>query len=78
VSINVHIFDLSRTTGPISTKLDRKHLGFKICSNEGKIIKLKDTVKFFLFSRTSRTISIRLVTNHPWVKGMPPSEGRYM
>jgi hypothetical protein len=37
-SVNFHIFDFSRTTGPILTRLGTDHLwgkGFQVCSNEG-------------------------------------------
>ena len=73
---------LSRTTGPISTKLDTMHLLVKwiqVCSNEGicffpkgdnyKIAKNHVRILKISFSRTTEVISTKLGTNH-YVKGI--------
>ena len=79
---NSKIF-FSRTTEPISTKLGTKHpwvKGIQVCSNEGprpfprgdnyEIVKIHWwNFKIFL-SRTTEPFSTKLVTKHPWVKGI--------
>jgi hypothetical protein len=81
LSVNFYIFDfLSRTTGPISTRLGINHLWREGDSNlfkweakpwgdSSKTVKIH--LKFLkIFCRTSRSISIKLGTNHPWLKGI--------
>jgi hypothetical protein len=83
MSVNFYIFYFFyRTTGPILTRLDTNHpwgKGIQVCSNEGdhpslrgdNSKKVKKTLIFFLnFSRTTGHNSIKLGTNHPWVKGI--------
>ena len=70
-------------TEPISTKLGTKHpcvKGIQFCSNEGtrhfprgdnyKIVKMHLQNLKIVFSRTTRPISTKLGTKHPWVKGI--------
>jgi hypothetical protein len=85
LSVNFYIFDFfSWTTGPILTTLGTDHPwleGFQNnYSNEGgHPSPMGDNCKrveihwIFLkiFSRTTWPISIKLGTNHPWVKGIP-------
>jgi hypothetical protein len=73
----------SRTTGPISTKLDRKHpcmKGIQNCTNDddrpfprgdnSENVKIyRKSLKIF-FSRTTGPISTKLGRKHPWVKGI--------
>jgi hypothetical protein len=80
--VNFYIFDFSRTTGPISTRLGTYHPwgeGLPVSSNEGGRPSSRgdgsERVKmhwiFFLkilFSRTSWPNSIKLGTNWSWVK----------
>ena len=90
VNISVSIFLLyvvlviffSRTTVPISTKLNTKHpwvMVIQVCSNEGprifprgnnyEIAKYIDEIlKKIFYSRITGPISITLGTKHPWVK----------
>jgi hypothetical protein len=83
LSVNFYIFDVfSRTTGPISTRLGTNHPwveGFQVSSNEGdrpsprgdNSERVKMHWKFLkIFSRTSRSNSIKLGTNYPWIKGI--------
>ena len=79
---NLKLF-FSRRTGPISTKLGTKHpwmKGIQVCSNERPCPFLKGNnyeiakihwrnLKIF-FSRTTKPISTKLGTKHPWVKGI--------
>jgi hypothetical protein len=77
LSVNFYIFDFSRTTGPILTRLGTNYPwgeGILNCSNEGDLLypsgdeskRVKILWIFFkIFSRTSRPISIKLGTNHP-------------
>ena len=70
----------SSTTGPISTKLGTKHLWVKVIqvgSNEGlrplsmgdkNIAKKHWHIFIIFFSRTTGSISIKLDTNHLWIK----------
>ena len=73
----------SRTTEPISTKLGTIHpwvKGVQVCSNEGlclfprgdnyEIAKIHWWILKIFFCRTTGSISIKLGTNHPWVKGI--------
>ena len=96
--LTFHIFDFfSRTTGPILTKLSPKHsrvMGIQVCSNEGRHPFLRGdnkeiakiywrTLKIF-FLRTTRPISTKFGTEHPWDgklclfkwRAMPFSKGR--
>ena len=73
----------SKTTGPISTKLETKHprvKGIQIFQNEGphlfprgdncEMVKIQyPRLKIFL-SRNIRPISFKLSTKQPWVKGI--------
>jgi hypothetical protein len=83
LSVNFYIFNFfSRTIGPILTKLGKNHPleeGILNCSNEGDCPSPRGDNhkrviihwKFLkIFSRTSRPLSIKLVINHPWVKGI--------
>ena len=73
----------SRTTGPILTKLGTKYpwvKGFQVCLNEGphpsprgdnnEIAKIHWQNSKIFYSRTTWTFSTKLVTMHPWVKGI--------
>ena len=77
---------LSRSTGPISTKLGTKHpwvSGINICSNEGpcpfpmgdnyEIVKIHWRNLKIFFSRTIGPISTNLGTKYPLVKGIQVS-----
>jgi hypothetical protein len=82
LSVNFYIFDFSRTTGPILTKLAQIILGggIQVYSNEGdcpsprgdnsKRVKIHWKFLNIFFSRTSRPNSIKLGTHYPWVKGI--------
>ena len=72
-----------RTNEPISTKLGTKHpwvKGTQVCSNEGprpfprgdnyEIVKIHWRNLKIFFSRTTKPISNKLGTKHPWVKGI--------
>ena len=72
---------LSRTTEPISTKLNTKHFwmkGIQVSSNEGprpfprggnyEIVKIHCQHLKIFFSRTAEPISTKLSTKHPCVK----------
>ena len=72
---------ISRSTGPILTKLGVKHSwvkGIQVYSNEGlcpflrgynyEIAKIYWRIWKIFFSRTTVPISIKLSTNHPWMK----------
>ena len=77
----LHIFIFfSRTTGPISTKVDTKHpwvMGIQVCSNEGlhpfpwgenyEIVKIHWTI-WKIFSRTTGPTSTKFGKKHPGVK----------
>jgi hypothetical protein len=82
LSVNFYIFDFSRTTWPISTRLGTNHPwveGTQVCSNEGDIpssrgdnskrVKIIWKILEIFFSRTRKTNWIRLGTNYPWMKG---------
>jgi hypothetical protein len=77
-----HLKIFSRTTGPILTRLGTNHSwvkGIQVCSKEGDCPSLRgdnsERVKYIefkkktFFSRTTGHNSIKLGTNHPWVKG---------
>jgi hypothetical protein len=81
VCLSVNFYFLSRTTGPILTRLSTNHPwgeGIQVCSNEGRCPSLRgDNSKrvkihkiYFNISRTSEQISVKLGTNYPWMKGI--------
>jgi hypothetical protein len=83
LSVNFYIFDFSRTTGPILTKLGTNHPWGKViqvCSNEGdcpsprgdnsKTVKIHWYFFKIFFSRTRWPNLIKLGTHYPWVKGI--------
>jgi hypothetical protein len=77
--LNIYIFNFFfRTAGPILTRLGTKHpwaKGIQNCTDEGQPpsprgdnserVKIHWKLLKIVFSRTSRTISIKLDTNHP-------------
>jgi hypothetical protein len=84
LSVNFYIFDFfSRSTGPILTRVGTNHPwgeGIQVCSNEGdrpslrgdnsERVKNIEFLKKIFSSRTTGHNSIKLGTNHPWVKGI--------
>jgi hypothetical protein len=78
MSVDFYIFDFSRTTWLILSRLGTNHRGGILnCSNEGDCLsprgdiseRVKIHLTFFkIFSRTSRPISILPCTNHPCIK----------
>ena len=84
LSLNNFFFNFfSRTTGPISTKLDTKHpwvKGIQVCSDEGprpfprgdnsEIVNLYLKFLKIFFSITTGPIWTKLGTKHSWVEGI--------
>ena len=84
LSLNNFFFNFfSRTTGPISTKLDTKHpwvKGIQVCSDEGprpfprgdnsEIVNLYLKFLKIFFSITTGPIWTKLGTKHSWVDGI--------
>jgi hypothetical protein len=73
-SVNFYIFDFSRTTCPILTRLGTNHpwvKGIQVCFRGENSERVKIHWQFLeIFFRTSRPNAIKLGTNYPRVKGI--------